>query len=144
MKKELPILFSTAMVQAILARRKTMTRREVAKRNSHSTIAWDDIDWSEVYVNKPVGLKVKKKGEDTLWRISPRYQVGDILYVRETWAMNSHGEIAFRADGEEFKDGDGFTWIPNKWKPGIHLLKKHSRIWASSDGYQSGKTAGYL
>lgn len=123
--KERPILFSTPMVQAILEGRKTQTRRIVSKSNSLHNLQWEYFDWNVVHINKPVGLKVKCKGQDELWRISPKWQVGDILWVRESWCKT--------LDVDEFTDGylykaeyadPSFT----KWKPSIHMPRAACRI----------------
>lgn len=147
--KERPILFSTPMVQAILEGRKTQTRRIVSKSNSLHSLVWDAFDWSEVYVNSPVGLKVKCKGQEELWRIWPKWEVGDILWVREKtrryyetdvngnidydrlvveyatdkteeiYLMDGDGSIAMTKDGEE-------RFVP--WKPSIHMPRSACRI----------------
>ena len=95
--KERPILFNGDMVRAILAGQKTQTRRPV----------WFDDDPSGIC---PYGVP------------------GDRLWVRETYARHPQfAEVAYRADGEEFEDGDGFTWCP-KWTPSIHMPRALSRI----------------
>lgn len=65
-----PILFNTNMVKAILANRKTCTRR-LMKPQPHFIME----------ENKAPAIKHK----DGISWINPPYQVGDILYVRETW-----------------------------------------------------------
>lgn len=135
---ERPILFSTAMVKAILEGRKTQTRRIVAARNSECTIPWDDLDWENVWLNPPFGLKVQRHPDDnehaTVWRVSPRIQPGDRLYVRETWAPKKDGGIIFKADADW---GSPFEWIEEspkygdrpKWKSPYHMVRSAARIW---------------
>lgn len=77
-----PILFSTLMVQAILAGNKTMTRRVIKPQptgNECFGICTDSTDKNDV---GKVGF-----GENTLVKsyAKPRYAVNDILWVRETW-----------------------------------------------------------
>lgn len=69
-----PILFSVAMVEALLAGRKTMTRR-IVKFPA-------DFTGAQVFPNGIFGLKYSNS-EDTLARLYPKYEVGDILWVRE-------------------------------------------------------------
>lgn len=105
MSKVLPILFNTEMVKAILDGRKTVTRRIV---------------------------KLPRCGyfEYEPPRIIPQYQVGDILYVRETW--NKYCEGYFYKASPEQKDK-----LPEyiqhhwgeKWRPSIHMPKEAARIW---------------
>ncbi len=74
-----PILFSTPMVQSILAWNKTMTRRIIKPQplNEVTDIIKLGNEWVSAYPNrkatKPFDYKVKSK-----------YQIGDILWVRET------------------------------------------------------------
>jgi hypothetical protein len=126
MQKEIPILFSTKMVQAILDGRKTMTRRILAKANSRYSIRWDEIDWNDVHQNASFGIKVGKKEDGTLWRIHPKWQPGDILWVRETWAPKSISEEP-PGDLAHYLASDPFA--AEKWKPSIHMPKAFARIW---------------
>ena len=90
--KERPILFSTEMVQAILDGRKTETRRAVTSANTVGfTLKKELMDFTRIFANNPFGVKVKHKRDgsvnsDTLWRGQCKWQEGDLLYVRETWA----------------------------------------------------------
>lgn len=92
--KQRPILFSTPMVQAILAGTKTQTRRTITKHRSGpcgSGIRKKDLDWDTLYQNNPFGVKVPiKKGavygmDGTVHRVYPPYEAGDHLWVRETF-----------------------------------------------------------
>jgi len=111
-----PIIFSTEMVQAILAGRKTMTRRAVPLRIVHQ------FDWTKglsdaVFVEQATG--------DVYDACYPApYKVGSVLYVRETWYLDDFG-YQFRVcdNGQIFYD-DGST----KWKPSIHMPKEAARI----------------
>ncbi len=117
MSKELPILFNTQMVRAILNREKTSTRRIIKSINT-------DIE------------TLKK---------ACQYQPGDILYVRETWehfeCWNCEGDERGNCPKEPQKNvldkicgcymyratdeirGDA------KWHPSIHMPKEAARIW---------------
>lgn len=117
MSKELPILFNTRMVRAILNGEKTSTRRIIKSINT-------DIE------------TLKK---------ACQYQPGDILYVRETWehfeCWNCEGDERGNCPKEPQKNvldkicgcymyratdeirGDA------KWHPSIHMPKDAARIW---------------
>jgi hypothetical protein len=146
--REIPILFSTPMVQAILDGRKTMTRR-ICK-----DIAGYDFKWGldkEPYIGN---YKIFAKTESGKWDWvtlenqwlydlqtavddnrthllkCPYGQPGDRLWVRETWADNIPGcpnGITYKADHIDPK-GDGPA-NPIKWKPSIHMPKAAARIW---------------
>jgi len=118
---EKPILFNTEMVIAILDGRKTMTRRAVKPQPN-----------GEIKANIPYefyGSKTERIFTDTKAYLA-RYSVGDVLWVRETWADNIPGcpnGITYRADHIDPK-GDGPA-NPIKWKPSIHMPKSAARIW---------------
>lgn len=64
----------------------------------------------------------------------PYGEQGDRIYVRETFSQHPEwGQLAFRADGEEFEDADGWLWEP-KWIPSIHMPKDLARIWLEITG----------
>lgn len=136
MKKEIPILFSTPMVQAILAGRKTMTRRTVKFPK--------DFDGTEVYKNGHFGLKYSSSHfGGTVQRLLPPWAVGSILWVRETWQPYLRGEgengyvelIRFTADGSEFpfKHNKDYSELGWHSRPSIHLPKSAARIWLEID-----------
>ena len=116
--KERPILFSAQMVRAILDGRKTQTRR-IAKPIKHP-------DWGNEY--SPGALITEKESNYVIERACPYGSKGERLWVRETFSHHPQfADIAYRADGEEFEDSDGFLWEP-KWKPSIHMPRSASRI----------------
>ena len=137
-----PILFNTEMVRAILAGRKTVTRR-VIKGVSHK---WDFIEmetdpcvgaedkYGELYPKEVKGLYATFE-----WEFAPcdfpmikaPYQVGDILYVRETWCRGTDIWNCERTSPEyfykeEFRDESAKDI---KWRPSIHMPKEAARIW---------------
>lgn len=116
--RELPILFSTPMVQAILDDRKSMTRRVVKGLP-------DDQSGCDLGIIKTSSGELTGYGFEEM-----PYQPGDLLYVRETWADNIPGcpnGITYKADHIDPK-GDGPA-NPIKWKPSIHMPKAAARIW---------------
>jgi len=63
--------------------------------------------------------------------LKTKYAVGDRMWVKETWTdrddVGDQIEVIFRADGEEYEDGNGFGYEP-KWKPSLFMSRKQSRI----------------
>lgn len=115
-----PILFSTAMVQAILEGRKTQTRRVVKPQ---SAILTDRMARS---------LGVQPPAQENPASIPCPYgQPGDILWVRETWGYYADTW----GDANYFEYKGSFTGINDdvivsepKWKPSIHMPFESARI----------------
>jgi hypothetical protein len=111
-----PILFSTAMVQAILAGCKTQTRRVVKPT--------DVISGSP---NSPLVMPTVIK--------SP-HKAGDILWVRETWGSYSDTTPYYLYRADYPADAIGFwhehehiNWCDfPKWRPSIHMPREAARL----------------
>lgn len=122
--KETGLIFKSPLVRAILEGRKTQTRR-VAKPVKHP-------DLGNLYT--PGALLREHEPQHVINRACPYGQPGDRIYVRETFSQHPEwGQLAFRADGEEFEDADGWLWEP-KWIPSIHMPKDFARIWLEITG----------
>ena len=74
-----------------------------------------------VFTRKDVQIKTEKTTAK-----SP-YQVGDILYVRETW-MDYAGRTMYRADCDKYRL-ESLKLAEFSWKPSIHMPKEAARIW---------------
>jgi len=115
-----PIIFSTPMVQAILDGRKTQTRRVI--KDKDITNNFDiDVDGSVYgYINPETGDSYPPTA-------IAKYQVGDILWVRETWGKDENGEYVYRTNYGTTED-DSFPPSVFKWKPSIHMSREAARI----------------
>lgn len=120
-----PILFSTPMVQAILRGEKTQTRRKIKHKNIIEEVrpvmkcVENENDWSKY-------ILTDEFGEDFL--IKPKYKIGDILWVRETWHPKRHNmptgwKYEYKATAKE--DGNP---TDEPWKPSIFMPKDACRI----------------
>ena len=124
-----PILFSTAMVRAILTGQKTMTRR-VCK---------------PLTLNYPAHAYLNETPEQWLarWNHKPPYKPGDILWVRETWYYEEHmhdltaGEpdlpggryshrYIYRASSPDYPVNVGVG--EHGWRPSVFMLREAARI----------------
>lgn len=123
--KETGLMFKAPMVRAILEGRKTQTRRVVKRLPLRIN---GEANALEVDVANIENVKFAKK------ILCPMGQPGDRIYVRETFAHHPQfAQMAFRADGDEFEDADGWLWEP-KWTPAIRMKKDDARIWLGVTG----------
>ncbi len=128
-----PILFNTEMIRAILDGRKCCTRR-VIKQNV------------EGILNSPYHREHPEvEDRQIISKLCQQpYQVGDVLYVLETWYYESHmvdrtkGEpnlpsgryssrYVYKADCPDYPVNIGVG--EHGWKPSIHMPKEAARIW---------------
>ena len=123
-----PILFNTEMTRAILDGRKTVTRR-VIKGLPDNVYSFerlsDDGIWEYRWGECGRGICL-----DFSNIITPKYQVGDYLYVRETWA-DVFGKYEYRADYSESENTyrvKRYGTTIAKWRPSIHMPKEAARI----------------
>ena len=147
-----PILFNTDMVRAILEGRKTCTRRVIKNKYDNADITFFENKYGKrlVYMQNDTPKDIiHEDGSRTCHlkayeEIKKPYEVGDILWVRETWTklykVDANGftqwdkeKIYYAADGDpdiELVDEDGFLKEDRriKWKPSIHMPKSLARI----------------
>ena len=106
--RELPILFAPAMVSAILAGKKTQTRRPIPAKGGGG----------------PDPSAMAKLGN-----------VGDRLWARETWQAETNvlnpkdTNVWYAAD--EFLPPEQWPlglWNIDKWRPSIHMPREASRL----------------
>jgi hypothetical protein len=123
-KKETPIIFSTPMVQAILEGGKTMTRRVV----KCAPYSGSEEELPTQYIDGNITC--------------PYGQVGDKLWVRETFAV-IRDDLFGGTRHQQYKADRPYDKYPGdwpedeakgnpdapKWKPSIHMPKKYARIW---------------
>lgn len=135
-----PILFNTEMVRAILDGRKSCTRRLV-KHDVESVLNSPYHKAHPELEDKQIISKL----------CNPPYQLGDIIYIRETWAwcpcwdcgldVEETGcghEQEQKYNGEKKEHGcyiyrascaDNEYPSVDTWHPSIHMPKEAARIW---------------
>jgi hypothetical protein len=130
--REIPIIFSTDMVKAILDSRKTQTRRII--KPQPPTIECKFIGANiEVRTGK-IGFYWSDGTSGNMQGFWPSLdkdmyclygQPGDLLWVRETFSRTMVQDeegwfTVYKADGDD--------WAA-PWKPSIHMPKDYARIW---------------
>lgn len=119
-KNHSPILFSTEMVKALLAGRKTQTRRLV----KFTALQCLEGGFTPEYVAEP---------GNHLW--NPYGQPGNILWVRESWTWEGATKYTdAQPVGSFYYKADADPYGPHKWKPSIHMpriaCRMHLRVTA--------------
>lgn len=140
---ERPILFNGDMVRAILGGRKTQTRRIIQNGK-----------FAESVVYRPPSARIAETtpgGEYVYYAHCPFGEVGDRLWVRETWAKIYKGDACMNSDlGLDCHECDGCVieykadtgnkypgaWpedekdneMCGRWTPSIHIPRWASRI----------------
>ena len=138
--KERPILFSAPMVRAILAGRKTMTRRIVNPQPfvDRSAQGFNRVTWWPTHAKEVCGvmspiamwrddMPIEQTGAADIQAISP-FPCKSRLWVRETWG--DRGDYAhigkLRSDRVYYAaDGKKSGW---KYRPSIYMPRWASRI----------------
>lgn len=142
-----PILFNTEMVRTISDGRKAATRRVIKPQLPPNIEEIHNVD--------PIGYLMFKTTDRYLdgWQNrKARYQVGDILYVRETGLIQSMKnfekkvKILFKADNKlaEFNVSDKeyarlskYEYPKNKWLSPYWLTKETTRIFLRVTGVRA-------
>lgn len=122
-----PILFSTPMVEAILNGTKKQTRRIFKANKKPITHPQENVFW-----DVEMGEAVYSSLGGQSWWNCPYGNVGDVLWVRETWQYVDFGcepeeqGYVYRAseNGRNWQDADE-NW---KWKPSLFMPKEACRL----------------
>jgi hypothetical protein len=128
--KEHPILFSTAMVQAILADKKTQTRRVLKPQ---PPLYGEDVHL--IPCGMPGRISLSNGTRACLRNLPvacPYGTIGDRLWVRETFAYltDYDGQYLLGEERKAFYKADGERYQPqlSRWRPSIHMPRRLSRI----------------
>lgn len=148
--RELPALFSTPMVQALLENRKTMTRRTAGLEEINKLIQkgfdfrYDSIEDGAdengfIYFER-LTFGPNEKPTEEYRRAKSKYQVGDYIWVREIWCEpilfdGCEKDFYYKADYPEgiLADIDS-RYVTGKWKPSLFMPKAAARIWLEVTG----------
>lgn len=139
--KEHGIIFKAELVRAIFQGTKTQTRRVPSCANTLvdgariSAKRWKEHEWNwdEACVDPGPSiagydgpfLKVQSPPFETGHRLYPKWDVGDLLWMRETFQIDdcspNRGVPLYRAD---YKADE----LESEWRPSIHMPRWASRL----------------
>lgn len=127
--KEHPILFTGEMVRAILEGRKMQTRRVIKPQpEGYEVFYWNmtpqEVAATSGWKKAPFGCWVRDDNGLKFFKTCPYGQIGDQLWVKETWALNNpilDNKVRYRAD---LMSPD----LGKPWKPSIFMPRWASRI----------------
>lgn len=127
-----PILFNTEMVRAILEGRKSCTRRIVKPQQLIGMLPDKCKNGIPEEFLKEKKLMLKPYCDMTDAELisaayKAPYQIGDILYVRETW-MDYAGLTMYKVDCDKYRL-ESLNFAGFGWHPSIHMPKEAARIW---------------
>lgn len=120
-----PIIFSAPMIAALLASRKTQTRRLLALPK------WASADPSHVEEQDDGSAEVICRDTGCLAAVPMRFAVGDRLWVKENHRLVDCTCDTCRVPGYVYfeADGDGYEGARlNRLRPSIHMPRWASRL----------------
>lgn len=122
-EKEIPILFSPAMVRAIQQGRKTITRRvQGLEKVNYAPNDWKFIGW-DIQKGSFGAWFEHVITDQRLFCKCPYGQHYDKLWIRETFSRKNDRIIYLADVCSKYDLPDGF-----KWKPSIHMPKDACRL----------------
>ena len=127
--KERPILMQADMVKAILDNRKSMTRRLQGLKEINKNPG----EWVQPYqleVDPTLWTWRSTKTGEVITIKCPYGQVGDGLWVRETFYEPNVGGIIYKASElpSHYNDDGSPSYPYRSWQPSIHMPRWASRI----------------
>lgn len=140
-RREIPMLFSAEMVRALLAGRKTQTRRPISPDPGDEFTSPAECSYYHPVVvrrgqEEPGPAVYGFSSEDAGW-IAP-CAPGDVIWVRENFRMVNGGYVPgveFTADGKQaFPEFGDLDKLPKDWKnttkirPSIHMPRGACRL----------------
>lgn len=119
-KKEHPIIFNTDMVWRVTNGIKTQTRRPIKPQPFFRDGSWH---WDHKSYSPDKRCDFWDYFEEFLLEsnVCPLGEVGDRLWVKETFGYDKEDRVIYRANRR------GFTNQP-KWRPSIHMSRSESRV----------------
>jgi hypothetical protein len=130
--KARPILFSPNMVCALLAGRKTQTRRIIKAPTTRGEFL---LSFNHGTPEFNFGPDDRKPGGDLRWHRCPYGEAGDLLWVREShYVIGEHAGpwpgsrwTHYLADLSNNLGDTDHQWL-GPWKPSIHMPRAASRL----------------
>lgn len=116
MTRAVPLIFTPENVRAIVAGRKTQTRRVCRYQLDDGYDVWIEGGW--LYGYNDAGVEVRSRAP---------CDVGDTVWIRETWCRNYDGSYRYLADYRDDRSDRGDV-DRILWRPSIFMPKEAARI----------------
>ena len=116
------------MVKAILDGRKSQTRRVVKPQPDHGVIRkcpGDEVTFANFEMDIRPGVGWIPIGKS----FTSPYQVGDRLWVKETWQIDEEGHVIIYKADEGSENTKIFIFGGYHWRPSIFMPKQYTRLW---------------
>lgn len=111
--REWPLIFTSHSIRAIREGRKTQTRRVLTRTNTRvdgrrtSSDVWSALDLEAAEITGPAALLAPHRIAGTIHRITPAWEAGDRIWVKEAFAGGHGAPIVYR---EATGEAEGVTW----------------------------------
>jgi len=156
------ILFKPDMIKAIVEGRKTQTRRLGGlKEINQEPDRWTCNGWAGSWQ----GFAFSDKSSATTSRIAkPRYQVGEVVYIKEAWglAINEHGHncLCYKSTNDDdmaldnpqmmrlwdsnkkqwiLEQTESPRWYPDRWRSPLFMPEWAARRFIKFTGVGAGR-----
>ena len=120
------IMFKQDMVKAIMEGRKTVTRRIMKPP--------PPIGYHSPFSIGKVWVFSKPSQADKPFIIKPRYRVGEVVYVKEAWAINERGQILLKSEHDSLIKLLELPDIGIKWNSPLFLKAEYARTFLEIKG----------
>ena len=126
MSKEKPISFTAAMIKARREGRKSVTRRVIKLPYRAPPLRWE---YDGISGDEHAFVLTNGTTNYDYHFVKPRYNVGDLLWVKETWAYYpDENHVVYKArEGIELEQ-QGID-LRGCWKSSRFMFKKFARTW---------------
>jgi hypothetical protein len=130
--REIPMLFSTTMVESIMEGLKTNTRRIMKSQPVQRAGLFNYRDKHNNWFRMTKNLLKQNLKKSKIFKV----EVGDIIWVRESWACQTYFNGLREENFPIYRAGNKDRFNIS-WRPSIHMPKAACRIWLEVTGVRA-------